>query len=169
MVSESSSQQHSRNEVCNVSRNISFLLISLVNHEIFKVIQKTICNSVLHIRTMQEEGLEVIWQLGDAQLVFRRKQTQRLWEHNPHHRRDKTSTRKSELIVAMFSSILSLSGHFNTCEERRNRWCSERGLRWGTFHKVQREVGMVSRDNDSDWAVGHRRRAIPEDSDQKAT
>lgn len=32
-------QQHSRNEVCNVSRN-TFLLISLVNHEIFKVIQK---------------------------------------------------------------------------------------------------------------------------------
>ena len=43
-----------------------------------RLFKKTICNFVLYIRTTQEEGLEVIWQPGDAQLVFHRKITQRL-------------------------------------------------------------------------------------------
>lgn len=48
-----------------------------------RLFKKTICNSVLYIRTMQEEGLEVIWQLGDAQLVFRRKTNSKIVRAQP--------------------------------------------------------------------------------------
>ena len=100
------------------------------------VLWSSTCNSVLHIRKHKRKDWRLYARLGMPTSSFVEEQTWGLWEHNPSHRRDKTTTYitgNSELLVApAFFSILSLSGHSKTCEERCKQMMQWERAQWET-------------------------------------